>query len=62
MLREAEIGGKRSSRFDLRRNFSSINLDLDLLERFNDYFGKLCHDEGYTQPIDVQISTKGLCT
>ena len=39
-----------------RRNSTSINLDLDLLERLNDYFGKLCYDEGYTQPIDVQIS------
>ena len=38
-----------------RRNSTSINLDLGLLERLNDYFGKLCYDEGYTQPIDVQI-------
>ena len=39
-----------------RRNSISINFDLDLLERLNDYFGKLCYDEGYTQTIDVQIS------
>lgn len=45
-----------------RRNSSSINLDLDLLERLNDYFRKLCYDEGYKQPIEVQISTKGHCT
>ena len=48
---------KKVDSISQRRNSTSINLDLDLLERLNNYFGKLnCYDEGYTQPIDEQIS------
>lgn len=56
MLRVADIGGERVDSIFQRRNSTSLNLDLDLLERLNDYFGKLCYDEGYTLLIDVQIS------
>ena len=33
-----------------------INLDDSSLDRLNEYFGQLCHDDNYTRPTDVEIA------
>ena len=40
-----------------RRNSAHIMLDHESLENLNDYFCKLCTDDNYVQPSDVQICT-----
>ena len=38
-----------------RARTTCVNLDHALLDHLNDYFGHLCHDEGYVMPTDVPI-------
>ena len=40
-----------------RRNSAHIMLDHESLENLNDYFCKLCTDDNYVRPSDVQICT-----
>lgn len=38
-----------------RRRSLSINLDDNFLVRLNDYFAKLCYNDSYVRPIDMDI-------